>query len=324
MRDLKNMGVNTIRTWGVDDAQHPDAARHRAAQQGIKVIVGHWLNQGADYVNDTAYKNAVKAEIVARVNALKNQPGRADVGRRQRGHPHHAGPRAGRPTWSRRAGWRTRKFVNEVARGDPRRRPEPPGHLDRRLHRARGPTTRRTRPALDLLAVNSYGAIGTVKPDWIAGGYTKPYILTEAGPDGEWEVPNDVNGVPDRADRPAEAGRVHGELERHQGATRAWRSARPSSTTDWRTTSAASGSTPPPAAGGGSATTRCGRRTPGRPRRTPRRRSPSMTVGIADRGAGRRHVHGQRRGDRPAGRPDPLQPDGQRQAHHRQPRLRPT
>ena len=23
-----------------------------------KVIVGHWLNQGADYVNDTAYKNA--------------------------------------------------------------------------------------------------------------------------------------------------------------------------------------------------------------------------------------------------------------------------
>jgi hypothetical protein len=35
-----------------------------------------------------------------------------------------------------------------------------------------------------------------VRADWIAGGYTKPYIVTEAGPDGEWEVPNDVNGVP--------------------------------------------------------------------------------------------------------------------------------
>ena len=57
MRDLKNMGVNTIRTWGVDDANTP-ALLDRAAQQGIKVIVGHWLNQGADYVNDTAYKTA--------------------------------------------------------------------------------------------------------------------------------------------------------------------------------------------------------------------------------------------------------------------------
>ena len=74
MRDLKNMGVNTIRTWGVDDAQTP-ALLNTAAQQGIKVIVGHWLNQGADYVNDTAYKNAVKTEIVARVNALKNHQG---------------------------------------------------------------------------------------------------------------------------------------------------------------------------------------------------------------------------------------------------------
>ncbi|MET0416181.1 MAG: discoidin domain-containing protein, partial [Actinoplanes sp.] len=51
MRDLKNMGVNTIRIWGVDDANTP-ALLNRAAQQGIKVVVGHWLNQGADYVND--------------------------------------------------------------------------------------------------------------------------------------------------------------------------------------------------------------------------------------------------------------------------------
>ncbi|MET0426722.1 MAG: discoidin domain-containing protein, partial [Actinoplanes sp.] len=74
MRDLKNMGANTIRTWGVDDANTPTLL-NRAAQQGIKVIVGHWLNQGADYVNDTAYMNSVKASIVTQVNALKNNPG---------------------------------------------------------------------------------------------------------------------------------------------------------------------------------------------------------------------------------------------------------
>jgi hypothetical protein len=51
-------------------------------------------------------------------------------------------------------------------------------------------------PDLDLLAVNSYGAACGVQAAWQSGGYTKPYIVTEAGPLGEWEVPNDENGVP--------------------------------------------------------------------------------------------------------------------------------
>jgi hypothetical protein len=51
-------------------------------------------------------------------------------------------------------------------------------------------------PDLDLYAVNSYGSVCAVKQDWINGGYTKPYIVTESGPAGEWEVPNDANGVP--------------------------------------------------------------------------------------------------------------------------------
>jgi len=62
MRDLHAMGVNTIRIWGVDDANTPTLL-NRAAQQGLKVIVGHWLNQGADYVNDTAYMNSVPADV---------------------------------------------------------------------------------------------------------------------------------------------------------------------------------------------------------------------------------------------------------------------
>jgi hypothetical protein len=35
-----------------------------------------------------------------------------------------------------------------------------------------------------------------VPGDFASGGYGKPYILTEGGADGEWEVPNDANGVP--------------------------------------------------------------------------------------------------------------------------------
>ena len=53
-------------------------------------------------------------------------------------------------------------------------------------------------PDLDLYGLNSYGAICDAKETWINGGYTKPYLITEGGPAGEWEVPNDVNGVPDQ------------------------------------------------------------------------------------------------------------------------------
>ena len=111
-------------------------------------------------------------------------------------------------------------------------------------------------PSLDLMAVNSYGAVCNVKQDWINGGYTKPYILTEGGPSGEWEVPNDANGVPTEPSDPQKARRVHQLLELPDEPHRASRWAAPGSTTASRTTSVASGSTPSPAAGGGSATTR--------------------------------------------------------------------
>ncbi|MER7610659.1 discoidin domain-containing protein [Nonomuraea wenchangensis] len=209
MRDLKAMGVNTIRTWGVDDANTP-ALLDAAARNGIKVIVGHWLNQGADYINDTAYKTTVKNEIVARVNALKNRQGVLmwDVGNeviltmQDHGLPADV-------VEQRRVAYA--KFVNEVAvavhAADPN---HPVTSTDAYTHA--WTYYKAHSPALDLLAVNSYGAVHTVKNDWIAGGYGKPYIVTEAGPDGEWEVPNDVNGVPDEPT----------DLEKGQMYTASW------------------------------------------------------------------------------------------------------
>ena len=193
MRDLQAMGVNTIRTWGVDDATTP-LLLNSAAKYGIRVIVGHWLNQGADYVNDTTYKNTVKAEIVARVNTLKGYQGVLmwDVGNEVLLTMQDHGLPAAEVEARRNA---YAQFVNEVAVA---------------IHAADAnhPVTstdawtgawvyyKNHSPALDLLAVNSYGAIAGIKPDWISGGYTKPYIITEGGPHGEWEVPNDANGVP--------------------------------------------------------------------------------------------------------------------------------
>lgn len=67
-------------------------------------------------------------------------------------------------------------------------------------------------PDLDLYSVNTYGGVCGVKQDWNAGGYTKPYLVTETGPAGEWEVANDANGVP------AEPS----DTQKRDGYTNAW------------------------------------------------------------------------------------------------------
>jgi hypothetical protein len=193
MRDLKNMGVNTIRTWGVDDTNTPILLT-RAAQQGLHVVVGEWLNQGADYVNDTAYMNATKTSIINQVNALKNNPGVLmwDIGNEVILTMQDHGLSAA-DVEARRVGYA--KYVNQLAQAIHAADPNHPV-TSTDAYTGAWPYYKQYSPDLDLLAVNSYGAIGTVYNDWVAGGYTKPYIVTEAGPSGEWEVPNDVNGVP--------------------------------------------------------------------------------------------------------------------------------
>lgn len=68
--------------------------------------------------------------------------------------------------------------------------------------------------------MNSYNAVCDVRSDWEKGGYTKPYIVTETGPAGEWEVPDDANGVPTEPSDTAKAAgytRAWGCVTGHQG-----------------------------------------------------------------------------------------------------------
>ena len=198
LRDLRTMGVNTVRTWAVDDADTPTLL-DRAAQQGQKVIVGHWLNHGADYVNDTAYKNSVKAEIVARVNTLKNRQGVLmwDLGNEVLLTMQDHGLAAD-VVQARRVAYA--RFVNEVAlavkAADPN---HPVTSTDAWQVSGFGSAWsyyKQHTPALDLYAINAYGGTPQTYQTWLDEGLTKPYVITESGPYGEWEVPNDVNGIP--------------------------------------------------------------------------------------------------------------------------------
>ncbi|WP_239133858.1 discoidin domain-containing protein [Rugosimonospora africana] len=200
LASLKAMGVNTLRTWGTDATSKP--LLDNAAAYGLKVVNGFWLNQGADYVNDTAYKTSTLNSIVSWVNTYKNHPGVLmwDVGNEviltTQDHYSGAQVEAERIAYARYV----EQVVQAVHAADPN---HPVTSTD--AYTGAWPYYKQYTPSLDLLAVNSYGAVCGVKQDWINGGYTKPYILTEGGPSGEWEVPNDANGVPTEPSDPQKA-----------------------------------------------------------------------------------------------------------------------
>jgi hypothetical protein len=215
MPELKSMGVNTVRTWGTDGTTRPllDAA----AANGLRVINGFWLQPGGgpgsggcvNYVTDTAYKTSMLDTIRQWVTAYKDHPG---VLMWNVGNESILGMQncfSGAELENQRVAYA--RYLNEAARAI---------HAIDTNHPVTNTDAwtgawvylKAHTPDLDLYSVNSYGSVCKVRQDWIDGGYTKPYILTEAGPAGEWEVPNDVNGVPDEPT----------DVQKADGYTRAW------------------------------------------------------------------------------------------------------
>ncbi|RSS56808.1 discoidin domain-containing protein [Streptomyces sp. WAC01280] len=215
MPDVKSMGVNTIRTWGTDGGTKP--LLDTAAAQGIRVINGFWLQPGGgpgsggcvNYVTDTAYKNTMLTEFAKWVDTYKSHPatlmwnvGNESVLGLQNCY-------SGTELEAQRNAYTT--FVNDVAKKIHTIDPDHPVTSTDAWTGA-WPYYKRNAPDLDLYSMNSYGDICGVREDWQEGGYTKPYIITETGPAGEWEMPKDANGVPDEPT----------DVQKAEGYTKAW------------------------------------------------------------------------------------------------------
>ena len=207
MADVQSLGINTIRTWGT--AASTQVLLDAANAKGIKIVMGFWLQQHIDYADDQPYKDRAIREIKRWVNTYKDHQGVLmwNVGNEVilflQNHFSGAELEANRIAYA--------QFVNQLAAEI---HAIDPNHPVTSTDAWTGAWTyyKAHSPNLDLLAVNSYGAICSVKNDWIAGGHTKPYIVTEWGPKGEWEVPNDANGVPTEPT----------DIEKRDGYPNAW------------------------------------------------------------------------------------------------------
>jgi hypothetical protein len=172
---LASMGANSFRTWSADGLDESLALAH---EHGLTVCVGIWLGQlrhGFRY--DDAESVAAQYDSVrATVERYRDDPAVLlwALGNEAEGGGSSAA------YWS---------ALNSIAAMVHRIDPDHPTmtvvaewgeQKIRNLHRLC--------PEIDIVGVNSYAGAASLAERYVQAGGAKPYILTEFGPPGTWEV----------------------------------------------------------------------------------------------------------------------------------------
>jgi hypothetical protein len=174
-------GANSVRTWGSGGLSQlvPEAKRY-----GLTVAVGFWLDKNPGSYTNEGYKNRLRNEVRNIVSQWAKDPAiLCWVIGNETNH--------GADTDD---AW---KFIGELAQLC---KDLDKNHPVMTVQAHPGARTMdkmvRFAPAIDILGVNSYAGV-TGWPNLLAGTQFKgPYIVTEWGVNGHWEVPKAGHGAP--------------------------------------------------------------------------------------------------------------------------------
>ncbi|MCB9737568.1 MAG: hypothetical protein H6745_33730, partial [Deltaproteobacteria bacterium] len=183
---LAAAGGNSVRTWGVG----PDtpALLDEAAALGLTVTVGLWLGHprhGFDYGDEAAVRAQLE-RARADVLRLKDHPALLlwGVGNEMEGFEKGDDPRV----------WDAVDAVAAmIAREDPH---HPPMVVTAEIGGERVAMVEKRCPHVAIHGINSYGGLPSLAERYRAAGGTKPWIVTEFGPPGVWELPKPPFGGP--------------------------------------------------------------------------------------------------------------------------------
>jgi hypothetical protein len=182
---LAAVGGNAIRTWGAEDIGDRLDAAHA---QGIAVAVGIWLGHerhGFDYsdVEQVAEQYDRAGRLI---RAYKDHPAVLlwGIGNEMEGF----GQGDDAAIWS---------AVNNVAALAKRLDPHHPTMtVTAEIGGERVKAVHRLCPDIDIMGINAYGGVTSLPERYRKAGGTKPYIVTETGPPGAWEVEKTGWGAP--------------------------------------------------------------------------------------------------------------------------------
>ncbi len=170
-----SIGANSIRTWGIEHAQEVlDAAQER----GLTVMLGLWLQHerhGFDYDNE----DKVRRQYLHFKNVIdqyKDHPALLCWGIGNELDLQYTNPKC----------WDAVQQIAEYAhKVDPN---HPTTTVTAGLDSVELHEIMTRVPDLDIYCINTYGDIGGVVQNLQNYGWKGPYMITEWGPNGYWEV----------------------------------------------------------------------------------------------------------------------------------------
>jgi hypothetical protein len=192
LADLQAMGGNSIRTWGIESLAQPVDGKpliDRAQDLGLMVTAGIWVQQQRNGFNyDDAKAVADQRDAVRKaVQTYKNSPALLIWG---------LGNETEGPM-SDGNDLRVWKELNTLA-GIVKE--EDPNHPVMTVIAGAGGVKIKNLlaccPNIDILGVNAYGSAAGVGKAVTSQGWDRPFILTEFGPTGQWEVAKTTWGAP--------------------------------------------------------------------------------------------------------------------------------
>jgi hypothetical protein len=166
-------GANSIRTWS---SQNAGALLDRARDLKMTVMLGVWLSHHAsDYV-DPYYKTSKIEEVRNLVNSYRNHPALLVWA---------LGNEINLQGGDTREAW---LFVDELARQIKELDQNHPVITVITSKKATLNNIATLAPHLDAVGINAYGAVTSLRAMVDRSFYRGPYIITEWGVDGHWEV----------------------------------------------------------------------------------------------------------------------------------------
>jgi len=184
LQQLADAGANSIRTWSADDI---DDLLDEAHALGLSVTVGIWLGHerhGFDYSDKVQVAEQLEKARQA-VLRYKDHPAVLlwGIGNEMEGFDSGDSPEI----WT---------AVNDIAAMVKRIDPyHPTMTVTAEIGGGRIESLHKHSPAIDIHGINSYGGAPSLAERYRAGGASKPYVVTEFGPPGAWEVPKNEWGA---------------------------------------------------------------------------------------------------------------------------------
>ncbi|MCB9286562.1 MAG: hypothetical protein H6560_04525 [Lewinellaceae bacterium] len=190
---LQFLGVNTIRTWGTNE--HTRRLLDVAHKYGMKVMVGIWMRHGRpgmedddrfNYLEDTEGMEEMYANAVRTVEAYKDHPAILTWGVGNEVYLNTATD-AEKEAYSRLL----ERICSKIKELDP----------DHPVTSVEAWTFgldwwQQYVPSIDIYGLNIYGAgASLLAAELEKRGIDKPYIVTEFGVTGEWDIQEVENGV---------------------------------------------------------------------------------------------------------------------------------